>query len=142
MTNPIEGAKDLLVTAGVGTFAATSGWSINLGKEPTGPHTTITLFNTGGSVPNPKWLLDYPSFQVRVRGAPGGYSAAWSKAAAVKDALLGIDSQDINGDRWVSVTMAGDINFIGMDQSNRPLFTLNFRMIVEPASGTNRDALA
>ncbi len=141
MADNAVGAKDLLVTAGVGTFGATSGWAIFIGKQPTAPHTVVTVYNSGGTNPNPKFLLDFPSLQVRVRGAPGGYVAAQSKAVEVKDALLGLVSQDINGDRWDSVTMAGDITPLGYDQQNRPMFSLNFNLIIEPATGTNRIAL-
>jgi len=141
MADNAVGAKDLLVAAGVGVFAATSGWGIFIGKEPTAPHTIITAYNSGGTNPNPKFLLDFPSLQVRVRGAPNGYVAAEAKAKDVKNALLGLVSQDLNGDRWVSVTMAGDITPLGNDQQNRPMFSLNFNLIIEPATGTNRIAL-
>lgn len=138
MTNFITQAMDLLVTAGVGTRGATSGWGIYAGKEPKTPHTTVTLFATGGLVPNPKWLLDEPTFQVRVRGTAGGYEAAFDKAVEVKDALLGLPSQTIGTTRWVSVLMPNDITNIGYDENERPRFTLNFRLILEPATGTNR----
>jgi hypothetical protein len=144
MTAPSTGVKDLLVAASIGTFNATTGWSIHIAKEPAEPHTCITVFDSGGLPPNPKWLLDYPSVQVRVRGAPGAYQAAYTKCVAIKNALLGLNSQDINGDRWVSVTMAGDINTLGFDESNRPMFSLNFRLILEPApaAGSTRVELA
>lgn len=143
MSDIAVGAKDILEAAGVGTFVATSGWGIYVSKEPSTPNTTITLFNTAGRPPNPKWLLDYPSLNIRIRGDKGGYQAVEAKAKEVKDALLGLDSQDINGDRWVSVTMASDITFIGYDNNERPMYSLNFRLIVEPAASglTNRQAL-
>lgn len=143
MSNMAVGAKDLLVTAGVGSFAASTGWGIYISKEPTSPNTTITIFNTAGRPPNPKWLLDYPGLNIRIRGDKGGYSNAEDKAKEVKDVLLGLDSQDINGDRWVSVTMPGDIAFIGYDENERPMFSLNFRLIIEPAASvlTNRTPL-
>lgn len=134
-------AKDLLVAAGVGVFAATSGWSIAVGKQPDAPNTVVTVVRTGGTAPSPKWLLDFPKLQVRVRGAPGDYQGAVAKAQAVKEALLGLPSQDLSGDRWVSVTMASDINTLGWDESNRPMFSLNFSLIIEPAAGTYRQAL-
>lgn len=143
MSNIAVGAKDLLVTAGVGIFAASSGWGIYIGQEPTLPTTVITLFNTGGRASNPLWLLDFPSLNARVRGAPGGYVAAQQKAKDVKDALLGLPSQDLNGDRWVSVTMIGDINELGFNENNQPQFSLNFALIIEPANvaGDNRRPL-
>ena len=53
MTNPAVSAKDMLVTAGVGTFGASSGWGIYIGQEPTDPKTVVTLFSTGGRASNP-----------------------------------------------------------------------------------------
>ena len=141
MSSPSEGIRDLLAAANVGIFATQAGWSIQIGKEPISPDQTITIFDSGGSDPSPKWLLDYPSIQLRVRGLPGDYLATRAKALECKNALLAADSQTLNGDRWDSVTMAGDISFLDYDQQDRPRFVLNFRLIIEPASGGNRVAL-
>src|SRR5690606_5849257 len=135
--------RDLLVTAGIGTFEAASGRGIWIGKEPHQPDQAVVITRTGGLPPDPKWLLDYPKYQIRVRGAKDNYAQALSKAEDIKDVLLGIDSQDINGDRLVSVTMTSDIAFIGYDENDRPHFSLNFRLITEPAPSalSNREAL-
>lgn len=140
MANIAEGMKDLLVTAGVGTEAAASGWGIWIGKFPA-KDTAVVVMHTGGITPNPRYLLDRPSMQVLVRGAPNRYTAAWDKAQAVKDALLGLPSQDIDSDRWVAINMIGDITNLGFDDNNRVTFSLNFSLIIEPATGTNRVAL-
>jgi hypothetical protein len=144
MSTPAEGIKDLLVSAGLGTFAGKTGWGIYLAKEPDGsgtPHTVITVIDAGGFTPNPKWLLDYPTVQVRVRGAKNDYIPTYNKARSVRDALLGLPSQDVNGERWVAVNAMGGIHWLGFDDQNRPIFTLNFRLILEPASGTHRAPL-
>ena len=142
MSNFAEGAKDLLAAAGVGVFAASSGWGIFIGKIPIDPATVITIYNSGGLAPNPKWLLDFPSLKILIRGAANGYQAAQAKAVDTKNTLLGLPSQDLNGDRWVSVTQTGDINEMGFDKNNRPMFSLNFSLIIEPATGTNRIPLS
>ena len=90
MTDPAVGIKDLLETESVGTFAALTGFGIFIGKQPDANDTSIVITNTGGEAPNPKFLLDFPSVQVMVRGAKGGYQAAFAKAVAVQDALLGV----------------------------------------------------
>lgn len=138
-----EGIKDILVDASVGVFNTTSGWSITIGELPPDPDTCMTIYDTGGRSPNPKWLLDYPSVQVMIRGGVSGYVAAETKAKQVKDVLLGFQSQDLNGDRWVSITMPGDVAFVGYDENKRPMFSANFRLIIEPAASvdTNRTAL-
>ncbi len=137
MTDVAESVVDILVTAGIGV----KGTTLFVGRLPTVPDLAIAAVLTGGTAPNPKWLLDFPSVQVLVRGDKGGYQAAYTKAQSAKDALLGFPSQDINGDRFVSITQLGDLAALGFDESNRPLFSLNLSLIIEPATGTNRTAL-
>ncbi len=127
MTDVAEGAKDLLVTAGAGTF----GTDLFISREPATPDACITVFRSGGLEPNPKFLIDYPSLNIRVRGAKLGYQAAEVTCQLVKDTLLGISSQTINDDRWICVNMSGDPFFLGYDDNERPSFSLNFRLIIE-----------
>ena len=141
MTDIAAGIKDLLVTAGVGTFAASSGWGIFIGSEPGEPTTTITIFETGGEAANPKFLLDFPTANIRVRGDKNGYTAGRAKIQEVKDALLGLPSQDLNGDRWVSITMISDIHSLGRSERNEPMWGLKLSLIIEPATGTHRESL-
>ena len=131
------GAKALLAT-----HAATSGYTIEIGAMPETPDKVIYIADTGGQAPNPKWLLDFPALQIVVRGAVGTYLATFVEAKAVKDILLGDPSQDLNGDRWVSITMNGDLGFIGRDEDDRPMFSMNFGLIIEPQSVTNSNRLA
>jgi len=141
MTDIAVGIKDVLEVASVGTFGATTGWGIFISREPdTDQDTVITIYNTGGEDPNPRYLLDFPSVQVRVRGDRGGYQAAHTKAVDIRDALLGLPSQLLNGDQWVAVNEIGSINQLGYDENDRPLFTLNYGLIIQPAAGGNRIA--
>lgn len=134
---PAEVIKDLLVTAEIGIF----GTDLYVGRLPDLPDACVVCYDTGGESPNPRFLLDYPQVMVKVRGTETGYSAGWLKAKAVKDALLGLPSQDIGSERWVSLSMMGDINFLGYEDKKRPVFSLNFRIIKEPASGTHREVV-
>lgn len=132
-----EHFKDLLAA-----HVASSGWQIEIGVMPNSPNQVIMITDYGGLAPNPKWLLDFPHVQVLVRGDPSGYLDTWREAKSVKDILLGIDSQDINGDRLVSVTQSGDLGFIGRDESMRPMFSVNFALIIEPQSVGDSNRLA
>lgn len=138
-------APSVLLKTLLTTHTGTSGWTIEIGLAPDKPNQVITILDTPGigQDPNPKWLLDYPTCQVMVRGDVSDYLATQDEARAVKDILLGIDSQDVLGDRLVAVNMNGDIGFIGRDEDMRPLFAMNFALIVEPQSTpeTNRVAL-
>lgn len=124
---PSVGAKSIIAA-----HAAISGWQIEIGVMPTEPDEIIVITDTVGLSPNPKWLLDYPTLQIMVRGKTSGYLDTFNEAKAVKDLLLGLTSTDINGDRWDSITGNGDLGFIGRDEAMRPLFTMNFALIIEP----------
>ncbi len=141
MTSIVVSAKDLLVAAGVGVVASGTDWQIFAGAMGKTPDRAISIRQTPGADPNPKWLLDFPSMQIRIRGKEEEYLDAKDKAQEVKDALLGLPSQDVNGDRWVSVTGIGDLIDMGRDDNGRYEFSMNFALIIEPQSGTNRIAL-
>lgn len=128
---PTEGFKDLLLAQGY-IFGGLSDWAIFIGRQPNDPNACITLYDSGGRA-NPRWLLDFPSVQIRVRGGANQYAAAANRCLQIKQILLGIPSQDLNGDRWVQVNLTSDRAFVGYDQLNRPEFTMNFNLIIEPA---------
>ena len=131
-----EGAKTILTS-----HVASSGWQIEVGQMPDKPDKVIMIMDTGGRTPNPKWLVDFPSLQIMVRGPINSYTATFREAKAVKDLLLGITSQDILLDRWVSVTQNGDLGCIGRDANMRPLFSVNFALIIEPQIVANSNRL-
>lgn len=134
MYDPILGVKDLLVAAGVGTVTGTTGWQIKLSRMALAPDTQITIFRTGGREPMPTLLYNEVTVQVQVRGAKDGYAAATNKAQDVFDALVGIPSQNVGGDRWDGILPIGDVNFLQYDEMDRPTFTVNFRILIEPAT--------
>lgn len=128
--SPAEVASERISNTVLG---GATGWTIFIGTMEASPNQVACFYDTGGANPNPRYLLDYQSFMVHVRGNPKEYGVAYAKAKQIKSQLLGIDSQTIGSDRWVSVQMAGDIMFIHYDDKERPIFSLNFRTIIEPA---------
>lgn len=135
-----QSIKDLLEADSKGAE-----WTIEIGVMPDTPNAIVVIADTGqGADPNPKWLLDFPTVQVMIRGAVSSYTVTWAVYKAVKDILLGATSQTINDDRFVAINITGDLGFIGRDENNRPLFSVNFQLIVEPqvpAGTTNRESL-
>lgn len=133
-----EEAKKLLAT-----HVAASGWQTEIGAMPAEPDKIIMISDTGGQEPNPKWLLDFPTIQCMIRGIVNGYLDTAREAKAVKDLILGVDSFTTSeGDRWVSATMNGDLGFIGRDENMRPMFSVNFALIIEPQVVGNSNRLA
>lgn len=142
MTAPSIGIRDLLVAAGVAILPSTGGsWVVYISKMPDKQDQVISVYDSGGLAPWPHALLDFPDVTLNIRG--GDYEATYNKAKEVKDALLGLSPQTINGDGWRSVTMIGDLAFAGYDEKDRPMFSATFRLIIEPANaaGDNRVAL-
>lgn len=139
--SPSQDISQRLDDSGLGTLAASTGWAIFASQMPTNPDTVIAVFTTGGLPPDPKWLLDRPFVQVRVRGSVGDYSNAWNKAQAIKDDLLGISSVTIGGTNYIGITMLSDITFIQYDDNRRPIITANYQIFRQPSDTTNRAAL-
>lgn len=127
---------ELPISSGIKTLLTgnpdISGWNIEIGAMPKSPDRIISISDTGGFDPNPKWLIDYPTIQILVRGKIGDYNECFLVGKGIKDALLGLPSQDINDDRWASITMNGDLGYIGRDENDRPLCSMNFQLIVHP----------
>lgn len=139
MSSPAEVAGLHLVTGGV--LEASTGWKLKVGKQTSEPDQLVTMYDTGGLPPNPKWAVDFPTIMAMVRGKPNDYGSAWTKAREVRDSLLGLDSVTIGSDRWVSITCPGDVGFVGYDDAQRPQLSVNFRLIIEPSVTGNREAL-
>lgn len=137
MPKPSELIRTLLLQAPPVVGAVlTADWGTSISKMPTTPIRVVGIFDTGGiGAPNPALLLDFPTVQIQVRGNPADNAIVYSKAKEIKDRCLGAPSQDISGDRLVSVGMISDITFMGRDESNdQPSYSINFRLIVEPAT--------
>lgn len=121
-------------------------WGLNISKMPTTPIRSIAIFDTGGFNPNPALLLDFKTVQVQVRGNANDNALTYEKAQGIKDRLLGAPSQDMPGaapqDRMVSLTMIGDITFAGRDENDYPIYTINFRLITEPATNALTQRIA
>lgn len=133
MSSPAGLIKDMLVTAGVGTF----GTDLFVGIQPATPDACVTLFDSGGRNPDPKHAHDEPSVQAMVRSAVDDYEGGWAKAQAVKDALLGAPvTGDVRG-----VLMRGDVNHLGRDDQARHEWSLNFRLSVVPATAGHRTVI-
>lgn len=144
---PSEHIKDALVVNGYRfNVQPATAWDIWIGKQPALPDKTVTIYDSGGLASWPHMLLDFPSIQVKVRGGQPDYKVAFLKAREVREMVLGIMSYDAtNGDRIVSITAIGDVAFSGWDDSKRPEFVFNLRMIIEPSAVnvgvSNRDPL-
>jgi hypothetical protein len=144
MTAPSIGIKDLLVSHNIGTFKlnhntpnSSPGWGISISRQHDKLDTLITIYDTQGLAPEPHLDINRPGVQILVRGSQSGYMAAYQKCEEIRDVLLGLPSQTINGDIWASLTMTSDILWLGYDENERPQFSLNFLLITHQGNLVN-----
>lgn len=135
MSSPADDIATILENNGVATFAD----DMFVSKEPASPDDCITLYDTGGFEPNPKWSIGQPTVMARVRNVH--YPSGYAKCEEIKDALLGLPKQAVDSTTYVGVWMEGDINFIEYDDNGRAIFTINFRISRESAASGNRQQL-
>lgn len=121
-----EDVKDMLESSAVG--AGTYGTDLFISLMPPTPNACLAVFDTGGYDPQAGYDYERPTVQVRIRGEVFGYQAAWDKAKEVSTALHGLYNETWNGARYVGIWQQGDIIFMGYDDNNRPLLSLNFRI--------------
>lgn len=126
MTSPAQDLKSLL--------DANSGLSLEFGVDlfvgdmPETPDSCVCLFDTPG-FPVGIGPFYTCSAQVLVRGAVGSYVETYSLTADISSVLheyYGTPSG--SSFYYTGIWAAGVPFFIGMDDSNRPLFSINFRI--------------
>lgn len=111
---------------GLGTFAGSITWSINVGTEPPTPDGTITLYDLAGSEPDTDEMsILRPQFQVRVREP--GYAAAYAKAEAIRAALLVPPPIVASGTTYFGVFVSSDLASLGRDDNDRYLIVATYR---------------
>src|SRR5947208_1708288 len=102
--SPATVISDLLSTRGLGSTSA-GAWRIFTGRQGDQPSQAITVYDMPGSPDNPVFRIDYPAFQVKVRGAADDYTGAYGKLKDIMEYLNGIDPFDdaATGARWSGV---------------------------------------
>lgn len=137
MADPASDIAGLLVTGGIGVL----GTSIFVGRAPDKDTFTVGILQTGGRAPNPKFTRDFLDFQIVVTGAVNDYAGAYAKADAIKKYLLGLTHTTVSTSVYFAFNMRSDIAFIGYTETNKPKFSLNFRINRDGGSEGNRISL-
>jgi hypothetical protein len=99
----------------------------------TGADEVIAVKLTGG-FPTDQWTgKKQPSFQVMVRGAVNGDGACEAKAYELHGALTNLREVTIGTDSVVIIRAMNSVPlFIGRDDNNRPIYSMNFDCVVRP----------
>lgn len=140
--SPAVVLRERWVTQGIIGEDASVAWFGSVSKMPDGPDDCIAIFDYAGGNPYPHLAVDNPSVQVLVRAGANNYSGGYDKCFEIKDRTLGLMSQDLEGERWVSITMVGDINFLRRDDQDRPEWTLNFSVLKETTVTNDAERVA
>ena len=121
----------LAALTGFGTFGGSTGWPVYVGREPLTPDNVVTCYDTGGA-PGPLNDLRTPTVQVRVRATD--YDAAWQKANEAFEALVPTVNQAVTDATILAWSPSGEVAYIGRDDKDRALFTVNFEMLRDGAA--------
>lgn len=137
--SPAGDVLEILADEGVGVI----GQTLFDNREPdAGDELLVTVYDTSATQsPEPKFLRDYPSVQIRVRGTVFGYQGAREKANTIKNKLLGRPPTVVGLVTYCGFWMVDDIIPLGYDTRDRPILVLNFRLVAERESGGFRQPL-
>lgn len=121
----------LAALAGFGTFGGSTAWSVYAGREPLTPEDVVTCYDTGGA-PGP--LIDFrkPTVQVRVRS--DSYDDGWQKVNDAYEALVQPVSVSVTDATILGWVPTSEVAFIGRDERDRALFTVNFEIMRDGSS--------
>ena len=134
---PAEGIIEILLAGGV--LGGTTGWVDRVGDAGNAGN-IAAFYDSGGRGGEVKVAIDYPTVQVITIGASagGGYSAAFNKAKEIYNFLQGIETPNAAWPNLVSCVMMNEPLWLGKDESDRPRFSVNMRLIVTPENEGNR----
>ena len=124
MNSVAEDFKDRLVSQSVATFAT----DLFVGTMPDSPDLCLVIRDTAGFKPESRYEWKRPGAQIVVRGAEGGYRAAYTLIKAAYDALHAQNNLTINSTVYKLIEAAHEPIYLGEDDKERPMFSLNFEV--------------
>lgn len=115
---------------------AIAGTDLFLGLMPNSPDECVALYEYAGAQPLEVMVdnaatLERPSVQVMTRAGRNDYPTARALMIAVRDALTQITDETISGETFLRVSQISSINALGVDENDRPRFTLSLQVVVE-----------
>lgn len=128
----LEALADRLNSASV----ASTGTNLFIGLMPDDPDVCVSLYEYAGSQPlevmrDNDATLERPSVQVLVRATRNDYPTARDLIESARDTLTGITDETISNVRFLRVSALSSINAVGMDDNERPMFTLALQAVTE-----------
>lgn len=107
-----------------------------IGKEPSKPPATVTVFDTPGFPPQLALTdqgVEYPSVQLRIRDVD--YMTGWQKAEEIKAVLHGRANEEWGDAFYMAVYCSSGPALLDWDENDRPRFIINFNLIRRTKNG-------
>lgn len=128
----LEALADRLNSASVAVTAT----NLFIGLMPSSPDLCVAIYEYSGAGPlevmvDNSATLERPSVQVIVRGGRNDYPTARTLMENVRDTLTAISNETISGVRFLRVMGLSSINALGVDDNDRPRFSLALQAVVE-----------
>jgi hypothetical protein len=94
----------------------------------------VAMAKLTGGFPTSEWTgKKQPSFQVMVRGKVNGEGTCEAKAYEIHEALTNMREVTIGTDSVVVIRSMNSVPlFIGYDENDRPIYSINFDCVVRP----------
>lgn len=125
----LDDISSRLVAAAVGQITSSgTDWMIYQGYMQDAPDRAICLYETPGEAPLEAWDVDYPGFQVRVRGKADDYEQVRTKLQAAFTALHAQDALIGAAYVYVYARHSGAMP-LGQDEKRRPALVQNYRVM-------------
>lgn len=128
MNSPAVDIAQYLQDNAAGTIGGTSGWSINVSKEPATPDNAVTIYDTGGFGIDYDANIYQPTIQIRIRG--NGYLNVHAKAEEIETLLIAPKSFTKNS-RYVGAWQAGGYESLQYDENDRAIIVMNINLMRE-----------
>lgn len=130
----LDDIGNALIAAGLVTTGS-GDWKLMLGYLQDIPDRAVAVYEAPGGAPEQRWAIDYPDFQIRVRGRENDYPAVRAKLQAIFD-LLHAGEAAINttvsptGGEFVYVyaISSGPVP-LGNDEKRRPHLSQRYRTL-------------
>ena len=134
INSPAFDIATILEDAGLGI----RGINIFVGGEPESPDNTITIYDTGGFPPSPKYLRDNPSVQIKVRSAIDDRKIAADVLRSIRNVLLNSENRISGGSIYIQYHEFGGIIDLGVDKQGRFIMVSNYRLVRTLSITTHR----
>jgi hypothetical protein len=88
---------------------------------------------TGGFPPSQWTGKKQPSFQIIVRGKANGQAEVEARAYAIHESLMNLREVTVGSESVVVIRAVNSVPiYVGNDENNRPLYSMNFDCVVRP----------